>query len=390
MRFAFIYGPHFLTYRRFDFQNVWDDPRGLTGSELSYLKVAKAMRSLGHEVHLYTLFDGAGPGVWEDLSVHPYEELGKDGLQHDVAVSWHEANPLRLLDPSTFRIVSIQINSLHHCYPDADSYVDVWASPSRAHVKMMTESGISIGNQYGMATRYSPTARWEVIPHGCECESYDRLFEAGLRKVPGRVIWASSPDRGLHWLLQEWPKIRRAAPHAHLRIFYRLDAWLAHMGRESFDVEHGPDILEQMRRALYIGEAMRRLRGHGVEVMDSVSRNRIDLEMAEAEVMAYSCDTVLWTEGFSVSLMEGCGARACPITTSVDALPDVYGGVIPMVALPVKEHVGEFSDLVVRALTNPSYRGEVNARVHSFAKERTWTSIARRYEEVVSQGRRRT
>ncbi len=225
-------------------------------------------------------------------------------------------------------------------------------------------------------------SRWEVLTNGCDPDSYDRLASDGVEKIPGRVMWGSSPDRGLHWLLQEWPKIRRAVPHAHLKIFYKVMKWADNIIAHPWG---DPSIQEQIRRAHYIKEALYRLSSHGVELVDSVSRRQIDREMAEAEVLAYSCDPVSWTEGFSVTLMEGCAARSCPVTTSVDALPEIYGGFIPMVRTPVKDHMSEFSDLVIRGLVDKDYRDGVNRTVRDLSSRYTWASLAQRLEGILER-----
>jgi hypothetical protein len=146
-----------------------------------------------------------------------------------------------------------------------------------------------------------------------------------------------------------------------------------------------PTIMEQIRRAYYIKEALRRLAPHGVELVDSVSRNQIDREMAEAQVLAYSCDPVSWTEGFSVTLMEGCAAGSCPISTAVDALPEIYGSHIPLIPLPVKDHMSEFSDYVIRGLTDETFRDGVNASARELALKYTWTSLAERLGVILSE-----
>lgn len=378
MRVAFIYGLRCLVARRFNFSDVWGDPQGLTGSELSFLKVAKGMADRGHEVRIFTQKSGS-PDVWEGIPVHDYEERGSHEV--DAALSWNESEPLRQVSPLSVKAVSWQLNKFDHCTPDSDDFVDFWMSPSECHRTKML-SGLSIGSVYGFEDQtYRPDpSLWKVVPHGCEPDRYRSL---GVEKVPGRVIWASSPDRGLHWLLQEWPKIRRSVPNATLRIFYGLDSWFRYMSEPGALMSGHPDLIEQVRRAAYVKEAVRRLSGHGLEVVSSVSRNQIDREMAEAEVLAYCCDPVTWTEGFSVTLLEACAARACPVTTAVDALPSVYGGVVPMADAPVRDHVGEFSDLVIRALTDPAYRGEVNDRAEALARRHSWDAVIDKIEELI-------
>lgn len=403
MRIAFVYGPFCLggsdgfgNVVGFNFADLWNDSRGLTGSELSFFKIAKECAKRGHDVHLFTFGRGGSvPPSWEGLTVHPYTELVPAVSQpgaFDAVYSWNEAEVLRPLPggkDGPLRMCNLQINDFVHCRPGFGNIVDVWTSPSESHRQMvLSKDAHPIHLRQGDTPyAYVPIAsRWAVVTNGCEPSVYESLYRPGnapgVSKVPGRVIWASSPDRGLHLLLQEWPKIRRAAPHAHLKIFYKVMNWADNIIAHPYG---DPTILEQIRRAYYIKEALRRLAGHGVELVDSVSRNQIDREMAEAEVLAYCCHPVSWTEGFSVTLMEGCAAGSFPVTTAVDALPEIYGSAVPMVPVPVTDHMSAFSDYVIRGLTDPAYRHEVNTKVRELASRYTWASIAEKVEKIINE-----
>jgi glycosyltransferase involved in cell wall biosynthesis len=177
--------------------------------------------------------------------------------------------------------------------------------------------------------------------------------------------------------------IKRAVPHASLRVFYKLKPWLDHFRAPPALRENS--IQEQHRRALYIEAAMPRLTNMGVEFFDSVSRVEITKEVAAAECMAYSCDPVIETEGFSVSLAEGCAARACPVTTAVDAFPEIYGGTLPMVEMPLTKNAPIFRDLVIRALTDSAFRDDVNGKARALAERFTWRKAAERMCEVLER-----
>jgi len=399
MRIAFVYGPFCLGgsdtsgnhVKGFDFSDMWGNPRGLTGSEISFFRIAQEMRKRGHEVVAFTFgLNGDPPATWEGIQVRPFPQLYGEGVasSFDAVYSWNEAEVLRPLPggpKGPLRMCNLQINDFVHCRPGFGEIVDLWTSPSESHRQMVLSKPAHPVHLYqgDEPYAYAPDpSRWEVLTNGCDPQNYDALYGSGVKKVPGRVIWGSSPDRGLHWLLQEWPKIRRAAPHAHLKIFYKVMKWadniIAHPGWD-------PTIKEQIRRAHYIKEALSRLAAHGVELVDSVSRREIDRQMAEAEVLAYCCDPVSWTEGFSVTLMEGCAAGSFPVTTAVDALPEIYGECVPMVPVPVHAHVGAFSDHVIRGLTDPVHRHEVNERVRNLAWRYTWSSLAARLDGILSK-----
>ncbi len=392
MKIAFAYGPFCLgasagggVSNPFNFDDMWGDPRGMTGSEISFFRIAQEVQKRGHDVHVFTFGRGPVPASWEGLHVHEFPtlyEIASNPSAFDAVCSWNEAEVLRDLPDGPdgpLRVCNLQINDFVHCRPGFGKIVDVWTSPSESHRQMvLSKEAHPIHLRQGDPPyAYVPIPdRWAVLTNGCDPHIY-----SGREKVPGRVVWASSPDRGLHWLLQEWPKIRRAAPHAHLRIFYKVMKWAENIVAHPFG---DPTIMEQIRRAYYIMEALRRLAPHGVELVDSVSRNQITDEMAKAEVLAYSCDPVSWTEGFSVTLMEACAAGSFPVTTAVDALPEIYGQHVPMVGVPVKDNMSAFSDLVIRGLNDRDYRDSVNSKVKSLAADYSWASLAARLEGIVT------
>lgn len=385
MKIGFIYGPFCLggEHNGFDFGNLWDDPRGLTGSELSFARIAQEIRALGHDVHIFTFPRPGSVDRFGEIPVHRIDRFVHEARAGgwDAFCSWNEAEVFRDVPGSAVRLVNLQINSVGHCFPGFDDLVDVWLSPSAAHRERMLRDEHLYGEmlppgQRGMF-RWRDASKWEVLTNGCDPGLY-----GGRPKVPGRVVWASSPDRGLHWLLSCWPRIRREVPHAHLRIFYKIRPWFAAM--EETDELKAPFMSEQIRRARYIREALRRLEGHGVELMHSVSRNRMVQEMSEAEVLAYPCDTVNWTEGFSVTLMEACAAGSVPVTTDVDALGSIYGGHIPVIRSPVGERLDEFAGTVAKALKDPGFRDSVKAKAAALADAHRWPDIAVRLESLIA------
>jgi hypothetical protein len=184
-------------------------------------------------------------------------------------------------------------------------------------------------------------------------------------------------------LLQEWHKIKAAAPHAHLKIFYNF----AFGDFINYEDANNPSTDELAQRVRYMLNMINRLKPLGVELVGSVSRDRINKEMSEAEVLAFSCDTRTFTEGFSIATLEGCAAKACPIISDVDALGQIYGGIVPMVKSPVRQNIQDYTNLVIRALTDENFRNETNKNVFQFAKDRTWKIVTGQLEEVIIANR---
>ena len=362
MKLAISLGPYCCP-TGFDHSRIWEDnERALSGSDLGVYRMAQEAAALGHEVHVFT-FAKQGttvPEAWEGLRLHPFEHRFRH--EFDTFVCWNECEPL-IGTRARLRVCSLQINNIVG-NPVA---VDLWLSPSNWHRNRLSNLH---------------QAPWEVVPDGCDIEPFDALYARGFQKVQGRVIWTSSPDRGLHWLLQEWPMIRKAVPHATLRVFYPIQGWLDRMAA----VTSGPpDILEQKARAEFIRKRRPVLEQMGVEFRGGASRVEITQEIAAAEVLGYTADPTIPTEGFSCSVMECAAARSCPIITTADAFPEVYGDNLPAVALPLSANAPAFRELVVRALTDRTWRDECNAKARSVAERFTWKKATERMMSVLGE-----
>ena len=369
MRIAFLYGGFSLGNRPFDFDKLYTDRRGLTGSELSCIEYAKAMQKRGHDV---TLIVGQPMQTreWEGLVVRQLDDP-KIVSGCDAVLSWNEPGLLREVAPGPVRIVNQQLNDFAYCQPGWEEHVDLVTSPSDRHLEFLKPQAPKV-------------EQWAVLPNGCD----PTMYREGC-KVPGRVVWASSADRGLHRLLEMWPSIKRRVPHATLRCFY-------HFGPAHFDEfeQTGenvhPDLLEIAQRKRYIQYAMERLSGPkwGVEHVGSIGRERMRLEWEEAEVLAYPADTIRFTEGFSVTTMEACASGTVPVITDVDALGQIYGSNGPaVVELGPNGFDAEvssvFSDIVVRALTDYRWRQATVLDARMLAERHAWSLLAEKLETLL-------
>lgn len=374
MKIAFLYGQFSLGHRPFDFDKLYTDRRGLTGSELSCIEYALAMKERGHEVTLVVGQPNAGPREWRGLQVVPLDSPRRvDGC--DVVYSWNEPDLLREVTPGPLRMMNQQLNDFGYCKPGWTEHVDVVTSPSAHHLEFLKKQAPDV-------------KAWAVMPNGCDPTQYK-----DGKRVRGRVIWASSPDRGLHRLLEMWPRIKRAVPHAHLRCFYRMDP--AHFDDfESPGPNVHPDLLEIAQRKRYIQHALSRLTGDrwGVEQVGSASRERMRLEFEQAEVLAYAASTIRYTEGFSVTTLEACASGCLPVITDIDSLGHIYGdaaATVPLRGEFDQQASIHFSDLVIEGLTNEAWRAAHVAKCRALAERHAWPVLAEQLERLIAAHVRR-
>ena len=370
MKIVFLFGEWSIGNRPINFNNIWSNPRGLTGSDLGVVITAKEMAKLGHDVSLFTVCEGEKPDIWEGVKIYHIRDkmsIITENAEFDAIVSWSEPDILRDLPKKPVKVVCMMLNDFSYCQPGFDEHVDIWTSPCQMLIDHLTTQPNSPNKN-----------KIIVLPLGCDPTWYSD------RRIPGRVIWASSADRGLHLLLQEWPKIKAAVPHADLRIFYNFN-YTNVEGMEPNSNNHA-HFLELGHRARYMKETIKRLKHFGVLHMGSVSRERIQYEMSEASVLAFPCDTVAFTEGFSVTTLEAHASFTVPVIGDADCLGSIYknSGCL-MIPRPVKNHMKEFTDAVIKSLIDKSFADDVISKCRIFAEEYSWANSARKLEGIIKE-----
>jgi glycosyltransferase involved in cell wall biosynthesis len=379
VKICFIFGKMMLGGRDFDFANLYESPRGLTGSEVSCIRYATEMAKRGHDVSLF-VDSGKAPTVpsYQGVKLGNPATFKNEAGSFDVAIAWSEPNYLRLVPPHVLRLVDQQINDYNYCAPGFDAFVDAYMALSEPLKKHLAGKSWAWPHARNADFDMHPE-KWEILPNGCDPTEYGK----GPR-VPGRMAYLSSPDRGLHLALEVFPRIKARVPSAHLKVYYHgLKEWAERVSGASNEKD-GP-WMELGQRARYITRAMRRLEGKGVEYVGSTSRVGIARALDEAEIELYPCDTVSFTEGFGNSVVEGCASGALPVISGADAFEHIYGNSVPMVPGQAGEHLGAYVELVVRALTDRAWADEWRQKARALAEEHAWPKLAPRLEEIITR-----
>lgn len=366
MKIEFIYGPFSSNSKKFDFKNLYNNQSGLTGSEFSCIKFAEAMVERGHDVSLYIpLLEDVHE--WNGVKLFDLSKLYNARVPPDVFYSWNEPDVLRYTPSTSLRMVNQQLNDFMYCENNFDNFVDIYTSPSAAHLEYIS--------------KFTPNKnKWTVI-HNCIDPN---MFNLDVKKQEGSVVYASSADRGLHLLLQEWKKIKKEVTFANLSIYYNFDSWfnsLNHIDINNSSIEIG--VREFKNRADYIAYALNELKNLDVIHYKSVSKNDLYKKMSESVLMAYPCSTVRYTEGFSVSLMESCYSMAT-VASKQDALGDIYkNSGIPMISTPTTQHMDEFTNYCVKMLTDKVFREETMEKSKAFALNYTFKKESENLEKLM-------
>jgi len=372
MKIALVLGPYSIGSRPLDFwySNILVSSRGLTGTELCLVKMAEEFAKKQHEVHLFTVHAQPHnkPEMWAGAKLYNFDELvNVVDDTFDCVISLNEPEVFSFLSNSTtkpLRIVWQMLNDFSYCGPNYDDFVDLYLGVCHQHMEILKARSIR-------------PDKWDMVPLGCSPEVYED------RRVPGRVIWCSSADRGLHWLLSQWPKIRKEVPYASLKIFYHFN-YGAIPNIEPHDKNNHFHIVEMGQRVRYIKNAIEKLKDFGVEHIGSVSRQQINEEFSQASVFGYTCDTVSFSEGFSVSTLEAHASYTVPVITDKDCLGSIYkdSGCI-VIPSPIKDHLPEYTNSIIKSLTDKAYADDVIDRCRKFALEHSWEKSVSKLEQKI-------
>jgi glycosyltransferase involved in cell wall biosynthesis len=354
-----IHGP-------FDFAELAD--AALTGSEGSFFNLARSLAERGHRV--VVLAPALAPHEHEAgaimLPLRPTIDGLRDMTELDAVIAWNEPDYLAHAPAGALRVVDQQLNDWGYCKPRWQDLVDCFVFPSRS----------SFGNHLSQVGALHNTPS-EIIPNSVDL---DLFAGPAPERHPHRVVYCSSPDRGLHHLLAMWPAIRARVPDAELKIFYRLVPWLqANL--------LNPD--EVGRRARYVEAALYRMHeGFGVEVVGPVNNREMARQLRSAAVLAYPCDPVRYTEGFGCSVLDACAAECLPIISDADAFPEVHGRATVVIANnPTPQACsGTWIDQIVYGLGKPSPDESKAMAVHAAAHSRQ--KIAEQWERLLLTARR--
>jgi glycosyltransferase involved in cell wall biosynthesis len=370
VKVAFIFGRFSSCHGSFDIDGLYR-VKGLTGSETSFFNAVRGLREMNWEVVVYCdcVAERLVASTLSGATVRQLEKTGEIDSSYDAVLSWNEPHLLEGAPHGVLRVCAQQLNDFDYCRPGFDRWVDLYVFPSNHH------------RQYMVRDSHLDAQKTRVIPNSINLEFY----EEKISRERHRVVYCSSPDRGLHHLLYWFPRIRRRVPEATLRVYYSYQPWY----EQTKDWWHNQTRWYEMGfRSRYLNECFRRLGTHGengIYLVGNVSNVDMANELLRSSLLAYPCDTIRYTEGFSVSIMDACAAGCAPLISDCDSIGSIYSGAAEVIPGNPGEHEKEWMDTVERLLTDNDYAQTVASRARLFAQKFSRQSVAQQWDSLLKE-----
>jgi glycosyltransferase involved in cell wall biosynthesis len=331
--------------------------RGFTGgSEEAVIYLSEALSKMGHKVTVYcpefrpedSNYIRMHMGVrWKDI-----KDFAFFGDKHESVLFWRCPELILQLKDAPYRKVlwlhDYEYQSSPEAYQSADSVVIL----SDSHAKSIEECDGFKGPFHKGANGIDPSMFPSVL---------------GQERDDKKVIYVSSPDRGLSRLLEEWPAIKEAVPEATLDIYYSWKSF-QQLQPENFEL---------------LSNAVKNLEGLGVRHLGGVDQPTLHEAMRKASVWAYPNDGRIETFCISAVKSQACGLT--PVTTDAGALGEVVlePGHIPEAIIDTEEGRRIFRDRIIEALKNPETDTVREERRKRALEKFSWDKVARMFDEVL-------
>lgn len=336
-----------------------NEQTGIGGSEEAVINICREFVKTGHDVTVYNRCeDDAG----EYDGVKYVDFLDYKGEETDIFIGWRSLMPWKM--GKNYKVG-------YHWLHDTTSEEDVKAALSLGASKVMVLSKWH-RRLYGNLEN-----KWVYLTrNGVNMAQFDQKVE----RVPGRIFYGSSYDRGLKEILENWPKIKLAVPEATLHIAYGWNTW------ESIAKKQGTDAYTAFQNVKEdIEQAMQQ---EGITHLGRISHEAVAKEMLEADVWGYP---TWWPEISCITAIKAQVAGAIPSVIPTAAVAETvqyglktdrgyYNSMEGGIALPT-EAMEQWTANTIQVLkAEPESKEPLRQQMSQWAREySSWETIAKEW-----------
>ena len=336
---------------------------GIGGSETCAVFVAREFARRGYQAFVFGECKGL-EGVYEEVTYKHWTGFDQFAKEREIEIFVSSRRPEIFSVPLKARH---KITWVHDIWLAQDANTNVYPDVvDRYYVLSPWHRQFFLGHHKAVLPEKTFVTQDGINPE---------RFQAVLPRTKGKMIYSSSPDRGLDILLHVFPRIREKAPHANLHVFYGFNNW-----EKAIRQRNDPTQLSWME------DIKRALKQPGVTFHGRVGQDRLAQEILTTELWGYP--TFFW-ETFCITAAEMMAAGVPVVTSDLAALSTTVGdaGILIQGDCRQKPYQDRFVDECVKMLTIPDHWQQQSMRARQKASLYTWSNLVDGWlDEMESRG----
>lgn len=314
---------------------------GCGGSEEAVIHLTKRWAEMGYDV---TVFNNCPKEKTVD-GVHwvRYERFNPRDI-FNILISWRN-NPFLESKVASKKLIDV------HDVPSLKYFPE----------KVLKDVTLVVKSQYHRdCFPHLKDENFKIINNGID----PKQFPAS-DKVKNSLVWTSSYDRGLEYLLKMWPDIRDAVPDAQLNVYYGWNLYDASPRGKTKEGQTWKSLMLDL------------LQQEGITDHGRVNTEDIAKAYLKADVWAYPTD---FPEIDCITATKAMAAKCVPVSTDVAALKERNQGVVVPGSGADPKVQEAFKVELINLLKDEERKATIRKQldVGSFG----WDSVAKRWEEL--------
>jgi len=330
---------------------------GLGGSEEAVVHMGEQLTKFGYKVTVYA---------------NPME---KEGLYNGVEYKqWYDMNP-----KDVFNILILWRSIGFVDVSPKAKFIMLWMHDIPNNPDF-TEERVGRLNKIAVLSEYHKSLLRMQLDNGTFIpipENKIFLTANGIDLIPPinkwkgdtkKMIYCSSPDRGLVYLLRNWPIIKEKVPDATLDIYYGFDIFDRIFANNPGRQEWKHKVLAMTKQS-------------GITYHGRVGHKELQDAFGKSGAWAYPTD---FGEISCINAMKAQALGAIPVVTNFAALQEtVRNGMKVDVDITTEEGQKEYVTALVKMLKHPKHQQEIRASMMPWAREKfQWEDIAKDWDDL--------
>lgn len=333
----------------------WSLKEGIGGSEEAIIRIAPKLQKLGYKVVVFAK-PGSRTGLYDGVMWRNYWDCNLEDT-FDIFVAWRA--------PFIFdRKIKARKKYLwlHDVMEEGEFTPERIANFDKC---------ILLSKYHRSLFPMIPEEKVLMSGNGIDPEEFEQYDQIGKHKRnPHKILYASSHVRGLAYLYEIWPEVKKAVPDATLDVYY---------GRESYDAVHrgNPERMKWMDDMQQKAKDLEGVTDHG-----KVSQEKIVQETFRSGIWAYPCP---FPEIYCITAIKSQAGGAVPVASNYAALDET-------IQFGHKQQFGEFDDsdlekykeALIWWLRHPEEQEKIRPEMMDWARSNSWQHIAEGWHESFS------